>query len=478
MLFNSLTFLVFAALFFPAYFALRGRAQLWLILVASYIFYGWWDWRFLILLGFSTVTDFSIGRWLGVEDDPARRRSILTISVAVNLGILGFFKYFNFFASNFADVAHVFGFEPSWVTLNIVLPVGVSFYTFQSLSYTIDVYRRVCPVERSLLRFACFVALFPQLVAGPIARAAHLLPQVHAERRFDWNRIVSGLELIAWGFFLKLVLADTIGKQLMTDQSFEMPARYGATGHVVGAVLFAFQIYGDFAGYSGIAIGLARIMGFDLGLNFRRPYFSATFSEFWQRWHISLSSWLRDYLYIPLGGGRHGPFKTGRNLLITMFLGGLWHGAAWTFVIWGLLHGVYLVIWQAGELVVQRISWLSTPQARRWARVPLVFVVFSLTTFAWIFFRSKTLADATLIIGPILSWDTSISVVTTDYVGLAKCVIAILIVLLVDLVAELDAVRVVYVRSKALRAACALVVLWGIAFLGTFSGTEFIYFQF
>jgi D-alanyl-lipoteichoic acid acyltransferase DltB (MBOAT superfamily) len=469
---------VFAVLFFAAYFALRGRPQLGLLLFASYIFYGWWDWRFLILLGFSTLTDYSIGRWLGFEIDSTRRRRILTISVVVNLGILGFFKYFNFFADNFVHMVHWFGFEPSWTTVNILLPVGVSFYTFQSLSYTIDVYRGRCPVEHSLLRFASFVALFPQLVAGPIARAANLLPQFDAERSFDWQRTLSGLELIAWGYFLKLVLADTIGQQLAVDRSFEMPERYGASGHVIGAVLFAFQIYGDFAGYSAIAIGLARIMGFDLGINFRRPYFSATFSEFWQRWHISLSSWLRDYLYIPLGGSRRGALVTARNLFITMFLGGLWHGAAWTFIVWGLLHGLYLTLWHFGERVTKRVRWLSSPRAYRFAHIPLSLAVFALTTLAWIFFRSPSLANATEILGRVATWHQSTTVLTTDPVGLARCGVVIFIVLLVDLGAEYEPLCSAYTSRASLRAAGAVAALWSISLLGTFSGSEFIYFQF
>jgi D-alanyl-lipoteichoic acid acyltransferase DltB (MBOAT superfamily) len=257
-----------------------------------------------------------------------------------------------------------------------------------------------------------------------------------------------------------------------------MPERYGAAGHVVGAILFAFQIYGDFAGYSAIAIGLARIMGFDLGVNFRRPYFSATFSEFWQRWHISLSSWLRDYLYIPLGGSRGGAVLTARNLFITMFLGGLWHGAAWTFVVWGLLHGLYLTVWHLGEQAAKRVRWLSSPRAYRFAHIPLILAVFSLTTLAWIFFRSPSLANATEILSRIISWDQSTSVLTTDPVGLARCGVAILIVLLVDLAAESGPLRSAYTTRVALRTSGALAALWTISLLGTFSGSEFIYFQF
>jgi len=477
MLFNSLTFLAFAALFFPIYFILHGRARLWFTLLASYLFYGWWDWRFLGLLGFSTTVDYTLGRLLEFERDPQRRRALLIVSIVVNLGILGFFKYFNFFAGSLIEVSHYFGATPSWVTLNIILPVGVSFYTFQSLSYTIDVYRGVCPSERSLLKLATFVALFPQLVAGPIVRAVHLLPQMKTDHRFDWDRTFQGLELIVWGFFLKLVLADTIGHQLAEDGSFGTPERFGAAGHLLAATMFAFQIYGDFAGYSAIAIGLGRIMGFDLGVNFRRPYLSASFSEFWQRWHISLSSWVRDYLYIPLGGNRHGPLLTFRNLMITMFLGGLWHGAAWTFVIWGLLHGLYLVIWRLGGNLAERVAWLNAAAAERIARVPLVLAVFALTTLAWIFFRAPSLGNAAEIVRRIVTWDQT-ALITTDRIGLAKCLLAIVVVMVIDIAAEFRPVQASYERRPLWRATAMAMMLWMTALLGVFSGAEFIYFQF
>jgi alginate O-acetyltransferase complex protein AlgI len=478
MLFNSVAFLVFAALFFPLYFAFRGRTRLWLILIASCVFYGWWDWRFLALLALSIVVDYTLGRLLGVARDARRRRMLVIGSVVVNLSILGFFKYFNFFADSLIALGQLFGAKPSWVTLNVLLPIGISFYTFQSLSYTIDVYRGMCPPERSLLRFACFVTLFPQLVAGPIVRAVHLLPQLSIDHSFSWNRTFSGLELIIWGFFLKLALADTIGHQLALDRSFEAPEQYGAAGHLVASTLFAFQIYGDFAGYSAIAIGLGRIMGYDLGVNFRRPYLSSSFSEFWQRWHISLSSWLRDYLYIPLGGNRQGTLLTYRNLLITMFLGGLWHGAAWTFVIWGLLHGAYLVIWRLGAEFLKSFARLTTPAEKRIARLPLILVVFLLTTLAWVFFRAPSLASASEISRRILTLDSSTTVVTTDRIGLAKCALVILIVIAVDIAVEFRIIHVAYARHPEWRAAAMAAVLWSIALLGTFSGSIFIYFQF
>ena len=478
MLFNSLTFFVFAAAFFPVYFALKGRARLWWILLASYLFYGWWDWRFLGLLGFSTMVDYWIGRWLADETDQHKRTRLLIFSLVVNLGLLGTFKYFNFFADSLAHLAQSLGVTLSWPTLHIILPVGISFYIFQTLSYTIDVYRGRCAPERSLLRFACYVALFPQLVAGPIVRASDLLPQLQVDWPFDWHRMRRGLELVTWGFFLKLVVADTIGQVLVQDRSFEEPARYGAVGHLVHTILFSFQIYGDFAGYSLIAIGLGWIMGFDFGVNFRRPYLAASFSEFWQRWHISLSSWLRDYLYIPLGGNRHGVLNTSRNLFVTMFLGGLWHGAAWTFVVWGLLHGFYLAVWHIGEAQMKRFSLLTSATARIWLRPLMVICVFMLTSLAWVFFRSPSLANAWEIVKRICLLAGSIEPLTMDKIGLAKCVLVVAIVLAVDLVAEMRPAPIARANAEYVHAGRIVVLLWMIAFLGTFSGAEFIYFQF
>lgn len=479
MLFNSLTFLVFAALFFPVYFVLRGRAQLLLTLAASYLFYGWWDWRFLGLILFATAVNFAVGLGLERSDDPGRRRALLIVSLSTGLGLIGLFKYFDFFAASFVALAAEFGLAPSWPLLHLLLPVGISFYTFQTLSYAIDVYRRRCPVEHDVVRFATYVALFPQLVAGPIVRAAHLLPQLRGDHCFAWRRVADGLTLVVWGYFLKLALADTLGYQIdVVDKWFARPDAFGAAGHMVGTFLFSFQIYGDFAGYSLIAIGLGRIMGFDFGINFRRPYFAASFSEFWQRWHMSLSSWLRDYLYIPLGGSRHGAARTMCNLVVTMFLGGLWHGAAWTFVLWGLLHGVYLVVWHAGERLVARIGWLQGTGLRRLARPPLVVIVFALTGLAWVFFRAESLGDALTIVTKIFDWRQPVGPISGDWIGLGKCLIVVAIVLAVDFAAEFPAVRARYGASAALRFAGMLLGLWGIALLGTFSGGVFIYFQF
>jgi alginate O-acetyltransferase complex protein AlgI len=469
---------VFAATFFPTFFVTRGIARRLVMLGASYLFYGWWDWRFLGLIILSTIVDFLIGLALRRETDLRLRKLLLVTSLTSNLGLLGLFKYFDFFTQSLSVVAESFGVSLSWTTLNLVLPVGISFYTFQTLSYTIDVYRRKIPAEIDFLKFSVFVALFPQLVAGPIIRASKLLPQLQHDSELRWENIFRGIELIAWGFFLKIVLADTIGSQISSaDSWFDNPESYGATGLSIGAILFSFQIYGDFAGYSLIAIGLGRLMGLDFGTNFVRPYFATNFSEFWKRWHISLSSWLRDYLYIPLGGNRGKKGRTFVNLLLTMFLGGLWHGAAWTFVCWGLLHGTYLIISHALETTWANTKWLPALRTSWFLRIIPVIFVYSLTTLAWIFFRAGSIDDAVTILTRILTLDQTLQI-TKYWFGLIKCFAVISIVLVADGFWENAKFRSWYLGHPVRRAFGLLVVFWLIPLLGTFAGTSFIYFQF
>ena len=317
------------------------RLQNGILLIASYVFYGFWDWRFLALLFVSTVVDYNLALLIEKSESPGERKALLAASICVNLGILGFFKYFGFFAESFASLLNSFGFQSSTPFFNIVLPVGISFYTFQTMSYTIDVYRRKLPATRNFFDFALFVSFFPQLVAGPIERATKLLPQVLQPRKFSQSNFVEGFYLIILGLFKKVVIADNMAPIVNYIFSRDVSTLSGAEV-LVGVYAFAFQIYGDFAGYTDIARGVAKWLGFDLMLNFRMPYFATSPSDFWQRWHISLSSWLRDYLYIPLGGNRQGTLLTYRNLMLTMVLGGLWHGAAWTFVAWGFFHGLIL----------------------------------------------------------------------------------------------------------------------------------------
>src|SRR5437588_3228501 len=387
MLFNSLAFLIFIPLFMLAYWPTRGRARLWVMLLGSLVFYAWWDWRFIFLLLFSALVDYSLGILLENERDDGLRRRLIVISVCVNLGLLGFFKYFNFFVQSFSP-------RGTLDVMKIVLPVGISFYVFKTMSYTIDVYRRTQSAERDLLRFTTFVVFFPELVAGPIVRASRLLPQLKGDHPFSYQRMVDGLTLIASGYVRKVAIADSIAP--LVDVRFAHPEAHNSWSLLMGVYLYAIQIYCDFSGYSSIAIGLARILGFDFGINFDRPYFSRSFREFWSRWHISLSSWLRDYLYLSLGGNRGGKWRTYRNLMITMLLGGLWHGASWTFVFWGALHGMYLVVERAfGARHPERSE--GSPARRSLAALGMtvrVLLVFNLTCFAWVFFRARSFSNA------------------------------------------------------------------------------------
>lgn len=382
MLFNSWVFVLFFILVYLLYLRLGDRGQNWVLLIASYIFYGAWDWRFLGLLALSTVVDYCCGLWIAGARSAAVRRGILIVSMSVSLGILGFFKYCDFFIENFAALLHMLGLATSLHTLNIILPVGISFYTFQTMSYTIDVYRGQMPPCRRLSDFALFVSFFPQLVAGPIERATNLVRQVEHERVLNWPQVRSGLWLLVQGYFLKVVVADNAAP--IADAAFNAPAATGGTA-LLGIYAFAMQIYGDFAGYSSIARGLAKLMGFELMVNFRQPYLAVSPSDFWQRWHISLSTWLRDYLYIPLGGNRSGPAQTYRNLMLTMLLGGLWHGAHWRFVIWGFYHGLLLVLFR-------RLSYRRPAGAHvDWLRPLRVIAFFQLTCVGWLIFRCNSI---------------------------------------------------------------------------------------
>ena len=400
MLFNTATFFLFFALVLLLYRALPHRAQNWMLLGASYVFYGWWDWRFLGLLGASTLLDWTLALRINAaherHDRSAAKRGVV-ISVVANLGILASFKYFNFFVDSAEHVLRAVGYDGSTWTLRIILPVGISFYTFQSLSYIIDVYRGDLRASRSLVDFALFVGFFPQLVAGPIERATRLLPQVQRPRvvtRTDWEE---GALLFGIGLFRKVAIADPAGS--IADVYFADPAAYTSVQLVAGVLLYALQIYNDFAGYSDMARGSARLMGFTLMRNFRHPYFATSFSDFWQRWHISLSGWLRDYLYIPLGGNRKGRLRTRVNLMTTMLLGGLWHGANWTFVVWGALHGCFLIAQHAWQsLGTSRPSGIWTRAA---GRAVAAVIVFALVNVAWVFFRAPDFATAFAYVGGI-----------------------------------------------------------------------------
>jgi len=405
MLFNSIDFAIFLPIVFAIYWFVVSKnlkLQNLLIVAASYVFYGWWDWRFLSLIFFSTLVDFSVGRALRGTEDEGKRKALLWVSIAVNLGFLGFFKYFNFFVDNFVAAFSLLGTEISATSLSIILPVGISFYTFQTLSYTIDVYRKKLDATDDFIAFSAFVSFFPQLVAGPIERATNLLPQFFKKRTFDYDRAVDGGRQILWGLFKKMVIADNCAEY--ANLIFNNSAEQSGSMLVLGALFFTFQIYGDFSGYSDIAIGTARLFGFDMKKNFAFPYFSRDIAEFWRRWHISLSTWFRDYLYIPLGGSRGGTWMKVRNTFAIFIVSGFWHGANWTFIIWGALNALYFL-----PLLLTNNNRRNMEVVAKGKLLPTfrelggIGMTFGLTVFAWIFFRANSLTHAFEYIGGIFS---------------------------------------------------------------------------
>jgi len=397
MTFNSITFAVFFIMVLAVYWNATGRGKNLTLVFASYVFYGWWDWRFLSLLLISTAIDFTIGKRLDNAEHDGHRKFLVWSSVAVNLGILATFKYFGFFSDSAERILETLGFDASFATLNVLLPVGISFYTFQTMSYTLDVYRRRIEPTNDIVAFATYVAYFPQLVAGPIERAQNLLPAiVDVNRSFpDAYQRREAFRLILVGLAKKVVLADGVAS--IANRAFDESSSASWIVLAIGVIAFAIQIYGDFSGYTDIARGVSKLLGIDLVLNFSEPYLSRNITEFWRRWHISLSNWLRDYLYISLGGNRKGVLNTYRNLLITMLLGGLWHGASWNFVIWGGLHGLYLVIHK-----LTRGGAVPTHEPRL-RDLPSIACTLAAVLLAWVFFRADTFQQAVDVIGGLLT---------------------------------------------------------------------------
>ena len=431
------------------------KIQNLLLLAASYVFYGWWDWRFLSLIMVSTIVDYFVGLIISQSDIKLQRKVFLIISIVFNLGLLGFFKYFNFFISSWVDLLTSIGYQVQGTsTLNIILPVGISFYTFQTMSYTIDVYRKKMSPTKDFISFAAFISFFPQLVAGPIERASHLLPQILKRRKFDNKVAIEGVHLIVWGMFKKVAVADNLA--MIVDSYYGNIELYsGNTMYTIIVLIFySFQIYCDFSGYSDIAIGTSKLFGISLSENFRRPYFSSSFSEFWQRWHISLSSWLKDYLYIPLGGNRKGKLNTYKNNMLTMLLGGLWHGASFNFIIWGGLQGVFLIIQRVigkNKILLNRV------------------VIFILITMAWIPFRALTLSDTVMVFKSLASFNFSMNFP----IGLFKLVLALVLVLLL---LSIDILEELKIRTKNWYISTFLVLL--LLLFGNWHSNSFIYFQF
>jgi D-alanyl-lipoteichoic acid acyltransferase DltB (MBOAT superfamily) len=482
MLFNSIHFLFFFPVAVTVYFALRHRLRWGWLLAASYYFYMCWRPEYVVVLWAITLIDFLAGIQIGASRTPARRRAFLVLSLASNLSLLFAFKYYNFFNDSLRASFQLFDLSYPIPVADVLLPVGISFHTFQAMSYTIDVYRGRQQPERNLGLFALYVAFFPQLVAGPIERPGHLLPQFRVEHRFDYVRVTDGLKLMAWGFFKKLVVADRLAPYV--DEVYARPEQFDAGRLILATYFFAFQIYCDFSGYSDIAIGAAQVMGFELTENFRRPYFAASIREFWRRWHITLMSWFRDYLYIPLGGNRVARPRYFANILTVFLLSGLWHGANWTFVVWGLLHAAYIVTSSLTEGLRTRARAASGLGRHPGLERALGGIAtFHLVAFAWVFFRADTLGDALLILRRIFSGASfgafGFTLPEFDALELGIAAAAIVTLLALETLQERRRVRQLLARQPVwARWACYGAAILLILLFGEFDEREFIYFQF
>lgn len=487
MTFTTLTFLIFLTVFFALYWSLRQRRiQNGLIVVASYVFYGWWDWRFCLLMLAASLLDFAVGLGLDRVKAPGKRKALLTLGLSGNLAMLGFFKYFNFFADSLRAAASSVGWQFDTVTLQVVLPVGISFYTFQTMSYSIDIYRGKLRATTHWVEYLAYVSFFPQLVAGPIERATNLLPQFFRDRTFDHDRAVDGCRQMLWGFFKKMVIADNLAP--VVEQVFGKPA--GCTGgeFAVATVLFAVQIYCDFSGYSDIAIGLARLFGFELMRNFAFPYFAQSPAEFWRRWHISLTTWFKDYVYLPLGGRRVATGRLVFNILLTFFLSGLWHGAAWHFVLWGVFNGL-AVLPESLSRDRRTRQVTDVPGGERiipgLATTARMLLTFAIVCVGWVFFRANTLADAWYILGRIAGDALKPE---TFFIGLSRLqnqpggnfiLLALVLFLAVEWVQRRRPHPLELPRwPGAARWAAYFALSLAILFAGTYGGGQFIYFQF
>ena len=482
MLFNSLNFAIFLPVVFILYwFATKGnlRLQNILLLVSSYFFYACWDWRFMFLLIFSTLLDYYTGIKIHEAKSQLNKKLWLWLSIGINLGFLGVFKYYNFFATSFADGLSLLGFKANLGSLQIILPVGISFYTFHGLSYVIDLYKNRIKPERNFIDYSVFVSFFPLLVAGPIERATHLLPQILKKREFNYSKAVDGLRQILWGLFKKIVIADNCAEYANTI--FNNSADYSGSTLVLGALFFTFQIYCDFSGYSDIALGTARLFGIDLLRNFAFPYFSRDIAEFWRRWHISLSSWFKDYLYIPLGGSKVGMWMKIRNTFIIFIVSGFWHGANWTFIIWGFLNALYImpsIILDTNRKnldIVAKGKYLPTLK-----EFFDIGITFTLTVFAWIFFRAANVTHAFSYISGIFS---PFLFTIPKFAGMSRALTTIILVVIFVLV-EWNGREGQYAISqlgikwkRPYRYAIYYAIIIAIFCLG---GTEqqFVYFQF
>ncbi|MFC4163199.1 MBOAT family O-acyltransferase [Epilithonimonas zeae] len=484
MLFNSINFAIFLPIVFILYWFFTKRnlkIQNKLLLISSYFFYACWDWRFLFLLLFSTLLDYLTGLKMQTSENQKQKKRWFWLSVIINLGFLGIFKYYNFFAESFADIMSNLGWTVSPLMINIILPVGISFYTFHGLSYIIDIYKNRIKAEKSFINYAVFVSFFPLLVAGPIERATHLLPQIKKQRSFDYFQAIDGLRQILWGLFKKIVIADNCA--IYANEIFNNYADMNGSSLILGAIFFTFQIYGDFSGYSDIALGTARLFGIELLQNFAFPYFSRDIAEFWRRWHISLSSWFKDYIYIPLGGSKGGDWMRIRNTLIIFIISGFWHGANWTFIVWGFLNALFImpsIIMKTNRNNIKTVAeGRLLPTIKEFIQMILTF---GLTVFAWIFFRSENLGQAVNYILGIFSLSV-FDIPKFDGIENSKTIIVLLIIFIItewrgrENKYALERLKII--KSKTLRWIIYILVLLSIYFYGNFGETvEFIYFQF
>lgn len=485
MLFNSLQFLIFFPIVIALYFITPFKKRWILLLIASYYFYMCWKVDYIILIIISTLIDYICSNKMAKIDLKKKRKKWLLISLVSNLGILFGFKYFNFFSENIQMLFNQYNIFYEMPFFNVLLPVGISFYTFQTLSYTIDVYNNKTPAQKHLGVFAVYVSFFPQLVAGPIERSNHLLPQFFKEHKFSYDRVKSGLQKMLWGFFKKIVIADNLA--ILVDGVYNNLDNYTGVTLLVATIFFTFQIYCDFSGYSDIAIGTARVMGFELRENFKRPYFAKSIQEFWQRWHITLSSWFKDYLYIPLGGNRVVKWKWYYNIIITFLLSGLWHGANWTFIIWGALHGTYLIFAIILNSPKQYLSEIIRKYSLKFNKILDVTITFVLVVFAWIFFRANNLDDAIYVIKNMLTDINECNNIGMQFRGIGiyfndlfKCIILIFFLIGYSLYERSDDVwQKLQSKPIWIRWSLYYLMLYGILFLAPHSTiNNFIYFQF
>ena len=486
MLFNSLKFLYFFPVVCVLYYSLPHRFRWIFLLIASYYFYMCWKVEYIVLILITTLVTYFTGLAIAKEEEKRKKKIYLALCICSNLLILLVFKYFNFFNNSFKEIFDYFNIFYNVPSFNLLLPVGISFYTFQSLSYTIDVYNGRTEPEKHFGIFALYVVFFPQLVAGPIERSAKLLPQFYNKIEFEYSQVTDGLRLMAWGFFKKIVIADRLA--LLVDQVYNNADTYTGIPLILGTYFFSFQIYCDFSGYSDIAIGAARVLGIDLSKNFNYPYFAKNINDFWRRWHITLSTWFRDYLYFPLGGNRVNPQRWCYNILLVFFLSGLWHGAYWTFIIWGLLHGVFIIITRFYQKY--KAEYFSKKPADNHGEIINILLTFHLVTFLWIFFRANSVNDAFYIIPNLFNFSNIAGVSwqimhdTNAYLGINmyELIISLSLICLLVFVEFLnfrfDALQKLLHKPVYFRWAYYYVIIFMILIFGKFSINSFIYFQF